>query len=74
MFLIALSLFFTDPAPLDMPRAEAYLALAENAGGRGDWKTAVSYATVVTSLFDDAASVAAAKKIIEEHPEAKEDK
>ena len=25
MFLIALSLFFTDPAPLDMPRAEAYL-------------------------------------------------
>ena len=55
-------------------RAEAYLALAENAGGRGDWKTAVSYATVVTSLFDDAASVAAAKKIIEEHPEAKEDK
>ena len=25
MLLIALSLFFTDPAPLDMPRAEAYL-------------------------------------------------
>ena len=25
MFLIAISLFFTDPAPLDMPRAEAYL-------------------------------------------------
>ena len=25
MFLIALSLFFTDPMPLDMPRAEAYL-------------------------------------------------
>ena len=25
MFLIALSLFFTDPAPLDMPRAEAFL-------------------------------------------------
>ena len=55
-------------------RAEAYLTLAENAGGKGDWKTAVSYATVVTSLFDDAASVAAAKKIIEAHPEAKEAK
>ncbi len=55
-------------------RAEAYLTLAENAGGKGDWKTAVSYATVVTSLFDDAASVAAAKKIIEAHPEAKEGK
>ena len=25
MFLVALSLFFTDPAPLDMPRAEAFL-------------------------------------------------
>ena len=25
MLLVALSLFFTDPAPLDMPRAEAYL-------------------------------------------------
>lgn len=25
MFLIALSLFFTNPAPIDMPRAEAYL-------------------------------------------------
>ena len=55
-------------------RAEAYLTLAENAGARGDWKTAVSYATVVTSLFDDEASVAAAKKIIEAHPEAKEAK
>ena len=55
-------------------RAEAYLALAENAGGKGDWKTAVSYATVVTSLFDDEASVAAAKKIIESHPAAQEDK
>ena len=55
-------------------RAEAYLTLAENAGGKGDWKTAVSYATVVTSLFDDAASVAAAKKIIEAHPEEKEGK
>ena len=50
------------------------VALAENAGGKGDWKTAVSYATVVTSLFDDPASVAAAKKIIESHPAAQEDK
>ena len=25
MFLLAFSLFFTEPAPLDMPQAEAYL-------------------------------------------------
>ena len=31
MFLIALSLFFTDPAPLDMPRAEAYLVREDGA-------------------------------------------
>ena len=53
-------------------RAEAYVLLAKNAGGKGDWKSAVAYATVVTSLFDDAELCAAAKKIIEEHPEAKE--
>ena len=51
-------------------RADAYLALARNAGAKGDWKSAVAYATVVTSLFDDAEFCAAAKKIIEEHPEA----
>ncbi|MBR2713712.1 MAG: tetratricopeptide repeat protein [Kiritimatiellae bacterium] len=51
-------------------RAEAYLALARNAGAKGDWKSAVAYATVVTSLFDDAEFCAEAKKIVEEHPEA----
>ena len=53
-------------------RAEAYLALARNAGAKNDWKSAVAYATVVTSLFDDEAICAEAKKIVEEHPEAKE--
>ena len=53
-------------------RAEAYVLLAKNAGARGDWKSAVAYATVVTSLFDDAAFCAEAKKIIDGHPEAKE--
>ena len=53
-------------------RAEAYILLAKNAGAKGDWKTAVAYATVVTSLFDDAALCAEAKKIIDAHPEAKE--
>ena len=50
-------------------RAEAYVLLAKNAGAKGDWKSAVAYATVVTSLFDDAELCAAAKKIIDEHPE-----
>ena len=53
-------------------RAEAYVLLAKNAGAKGDWKSAVAYATVVTSLFDDEKLCAEAKKIIEEHPEAKE--
>ena len=53
-------------------RAEAYVTLAKNAGAKGDWKSAVAYATVVTSLFDDAEFGAEAKKIIDEHPEAKE--
>ena len=51
-------------------RAEAYLTLAENAEAKGDARTAVAYATVVTSLFDDAAFTAAARKIIDAHPEA----
>lgn len=55
-------------------RGAAYLALAENAEAKGDAKSAVAYATVVTSLFDDAALVGAAKKILERHPEAKEAK
>ena len=53
-------------------RAEAYLTLAKNAGERDDWQSAVAYATVVTSLFDDIEICAEAKKIIEDHPEAKE--
>ena len=53
-------------------RAEAYVLLAKNAGAKGDWTSAVAYATVVTSLFDDEKLCAEAKKIIEEHPEAKE--
>ena len=53
-------------------RAEAYVLLAKNAGAKGDWKSAVAYATVVTSLFDDEKLCAEAKQIIEEHPEARE--
>ena len=53
-------------------RAEAYVTLAKNAGAKGDWKSAVAYATVVASLFDDAEFCAEAKKIIDAHPEAKE--
>ena len=53
-------------------RAEAYVTLAKNAGAKGDWKSAVAYATVVVSLFDDAELCAEAKKIIDAHPEAKE--
>ena len=53
-------------------RAEAYVALAQTAGARGDWKSAVAYATVVTSLFDDQEICAEAKKIIDAHPETKE--
>ena len=53
-------------------RADAYVTLAETAGARGDWATAVKYATVVTSLFDDAEFCDRAKKIIEAHPEARQ--
>ena len=53
-------------------RASAYLALAENAEAQGDAKGAVAYATIVVSLFDDDEVCAAAKKIVEAHPEAKE--
>lgn len=53
-------------------RADAYVTLARNAGAKGDWKTAVAYATIVTSLFDEAAACAAAKEIIDAHPEVKE--
>ena len=53
-------------------RAEAYVTLAKNAGAKGDWKSAVAYATVITSLFDDAELCGEARKIIEAHPEARE--
>ncbi len=45
-------------------RGRAYLALAENAQAAGDRKKAISYATVVTSLFDDATLTAEANKIL----------
>ena len=48
-------------------RAEAYVLLARNAGSRGDWKTACSYATVVTSLFSEGESVKEAKRILAAH-------
>jgi len=53
----------------DRARAEAYVALAKSAEGRGDAKSAVAYATVVTSLFDDERLCAEAKKIMDAHKE-----
>ena len=53
-------------------RADAYLTLAQVSGAKGDWKSAVSYATVITSLFEGTASCAEARKIIEAHPEARD--
>ena len=53
-------------------RAEAYLTLAKIAGAKKDWATARSYATVVLSLFDEAAFSAEAEKILADHPERKE--
>ena len=54
-------------------RAEAYAMLAKNAGAKGDWKSAVAYATVVLSLFDQSEFRAEAQKIVDEHAaEAKE--
>ena len=53
-------------------RAEAYETLAENAGRRGDWKSARAYATVVVSLFGDGEPVERAKKLLADHPEAQE--
>ena len=50
-------------------RAQAYLWLARNAEAKGDPRGACAYATVVVSLFDDAALVDAARKILEAHPE-----
>lgn len=46
-------------------RAEAYLLLAENSALSGDMKSARGYATVVTTLFDDAELIEKANKILE---------
>ena len=50
-------------------RAEAYLALAQNAAAGGDVESARKYATVVTSLFADEELCAEANKILAAHPE-----
>ena len=52
-------------------RGAAYLALAENALAKGDVHAARGYATVVTTLFSDSALVAAAEKILSDHPETR---
>ena len=50
-------------------RAEAYLALAENARLKGDGRAARGYATVVVALFDEPSFVASAEKILKACPE-----
>ena len=50
-------------------RAKAYLWLARNSERAGNARDACAYATVVVSLFDDAALAAEARKILEAHPE-----
>ncbi len=52
-------------------RAEAYLALAQNAAAGGDAESARKYATIVTSLFADEELCAEAARILAAHPEAK---
>ncbi len=51
-------------------RAEAYLALAENAEASGDFRAACGYATAVVALFQDSALAARAERILKAHPEA----
>ena len=46
-------------------RVRAYLALARNCAAWGRPDEARKYATIVTTLFDDAASVAEAKRLVE---------
>lgn len=53
-------------------RAQAYVALAENARAAGDAKSARGYATVVATLFDDAEALKAAEAVINSLPEDKE--
>ncbi len=50
-------------------RAEAYVWLAKNCEAMTDYRGAVAYATIVSSLFDDRAALAEAKKILDAHPE-----
>lgn len=50
-------------------RAEAYTALAKNSEAKGDKETAVAYATVVTSLFDDAEFCREANEILKKYGE-----
>ena len=61
----AIELNRNDPAA----RCAVYLELAENALGAGDVHSARAYATVVTTLFDDAKAAARAEKLLKEHPE-----
>ncbi len=51
-------------------RAEAYLALAQNASADGDGETARKYATIVTALFADREICAEAEKVLKDNPEA----
>ena len=50
-------------------RAQGYLWLARNSEAAGDFRSACAYATVVLTLFDDAALSAEARKILAAHPE-----
>lgn len=50
-------------------RAQGYLWLARNSETAGDFRSACAYATVVMTLFDDAALAAEANKILAAHPE-----
>ena len=49
---------------------DVFFDYAKSAEERGDAKSAVAYATVVTSLFDDDELCAEARKIIEAHKDA----
>ena len=50
-------------------RGLAYLTLATNSEARKDYRSACAYATVVTSLFDDAKLCAEAEALLKRHPE-----
>ncbi|MGN0854991.1 MAG: tol-pal system YbgF family protein [Kiritimatiellia bacterium] len=50
-------------------RAQGYLWLARNSETAGDFRSACAYATVVTTLFDDAVLAAEADRILKAHPE-----